>query len=836
MGLLLAFGPNAGPAFTSAATISGTLETGQTLTCSYTFTKARSRNVTCRWYSYFDAEGTDQVLIGTGDQFTLTGTEGGRYIRAIVTATSPAGTATSTSAMTAAVTSGESPAPPVITGNVVITGTADVGETLTASGYSFTGQDSVAIQWYSYATEPTGSPLTGTDEVELGTSTTQALTESEAGRWIVVVVTATNATGTAVTSDSVAMVGVDPYEPIAPAQYEVPAYDISGLTQVACNAGDDLQAKLNNLRPGQVLVMEAGATWTGNYTVPATYLDGSDKTPESITSSGTTATVATSAPHGLSSGDYAIISGCDQEDYNGRFQVTVTEASEFQYTMSGDPVDTATGSAVRWSKDWAYIISSQMANLPAEGERVSVSDAANMPKVQCATYVDGSGNVQSENGRNDNNTLKILGGVNKLRVCGLYITTQYAAQNGIEFAQVTIGSFGSSNGEEIVIDRCIVHGTETGKNRDGIVMGGWSKKIAVIGCDIDYFKGVSTESHGIHIFLTPGPTLIHNNRICACAINVFICANSNPPGVTRSPLPADITITKNLIEKRTEWDPADPSYVGTAYTCKNLIESKGSKRVLIRGNVIRNSWIRDQGGQGYFHQNEGGDGVWDVDIRDNVFYSFATAFNLANPFDYGRGFGWQRVRLQNNLFALPRVSSETVLLTGVGTGFGRYLKVKHNTYVTTIVPKSMWFFNNTSAQGPSGIEHVVVEDNIFRQGNNAVGLAGNSGIGDGSTSGRPCALVHMTDFDFNKNVSVGSSLSQYSTTYADWRNWRSGNTGGIWSNSNVGYVNTAFTELGHFALSGSSQFKNWATDGTDVGADISAIAAQINSYDNPFGA
>jgi hypothetical protein len=67
----------------------------------------------------------------------------------------------------------------------------------------------------------------------------------------------------------------------------------------------------------------------------------------SLTSSGTTATAARNN-HGLQVGDYTIVVGAAQSEYNGTFQVTaintVADPDTFSYTMGSDPaVDTATG-------------------------------------------------------------------------------------------------------------------------------------------------------------------------------------------------------------------------------------------------------------------------------------------------------------------------------------------------------------------------------------------------------------------------------------------------------------------------------------------------------------
>ena len=70
---------------------------------------------------------------------------------------------------------------------------------------------------------------------------------------------------------------------------------------------------------------------------------GSSQSVTSITRSGTTATVTTAAPHGYSSGDLAHIAGAVETDYNGEFEITVTGASTFTYTVAGSPTSPATG-------------------------------------------------------------------------------------------------------------------------------------------------------------------------------------------------------------------------------------------------------------------------------------------------------------------------------------------------------------------------------------------------------------------------------------------------------------------------------------------------------------
>lgn len=63
----------------------------------------------------------------------------------------------------------------------------------------------------------------------------------------------------------------------------------------------------------------------------------------SITRSSSTATVTTTAAHGYATGDDITIAGAVPDAYNGLFEVTVTGATTFTYTVSGSPDTPATG-------------------------------------------------------------------------------------------------------------------------------------------------------------------------------------------------------------------------------------------------------------------------------------------------------------------------------------------------------------------------------------------------------------------------------------------------------------------------------------------------------------
>jgi SPP1 family predicted phage head-tail adaptor len=62
-----------------------------------------------------------------------------------------------------------------------------------------------------------------------------------------------------------------------------------------------------------------------------------------ITRSGSTATVTTAEAHGFVTGDYVTHAGAAQAEYNGEFQVTVTNTTVYTVTVAGTPVSPATG-------------------------------------------------------------------------------------------------------------------------------------------------------------------------------------------------------------------------------------------------------------------------------------------------------------------------------------------------------------------------------------------------------------------------------------------------------------------------------------------------------------
>ncbi len=72
-----------------------------------------------------------------------------------------------------------------------------------------------------------------------------------------------------------------------------------------------------------------------------------------ITRVGTTATAQVASTAALSTGQYVVISGANQPEYNGQFPITVIDATHFTFTIVGAPTTPATG-ALRYAVGTPY--------------------------------------------------------------------------------------------------------------------------------------------------------------------------------------------------------------------------------------------------------------------------------------------------------------------------------------------------------------------------------------------------------------------------------------------------------------------------------------------------
>lgn len=137
------------PANTSPPTITGTPTVGQTLTAE---NGTWSNSPTSFSYQWLRCNGGGNACVnvanGTQKTYTLVGADAGRTMRVRVTATNADGSASAQSAQTALVAAASSSAAPKNTALPTISGTARVGQTLTAADGSWSGNPTgFTYQW-----------------------------------------------------------------------------------------------------------------------------------------------------------------------------------------------------------------------------------------------------------------------------------------------------------------------------------------------------------------------------------------------------------------------------------------------------------------------------------------------------------------------------------------------------------------------------------------------------------------------------------------------------------------------------------------------------------------
>ena len=198
------------PLNTSLPTISGTAQDGQTLTASTgSWSGTAPIGYAYQWLSC-DTSGNNcnQISGATASTYTLTSTDVGTTLRVQVTASNAAapGGVNATSAASTVVQSAS--APPANTSLPTISGTAQDGQTLTATSGSWTGTQPIG---YAYQWQRCNSAGTSCNQISGATATTYTATSNDVGSTLEVTVTASNTAGsTAATSAATAIVQLSP--------------------------------------------------------------------------------------------------------------------------------------------------------------------------------------------------------------------------------------------------------------------------------------------------------------------------------------------------------------------------------------------------------------------------------------------------------------------------------------------------------------------------------------------------------------------------------------------------------------------------------------------------
>jgi hypothetical protein len=169
----------------------------------------------------------------TGAAYALGADDLGSTIRVVVTATNAAGSASAPATPTAVVTAGapELPQPPAVASPPAVSGDATDGETLTASSGAWTGTVPLAYAYEWLRCNASGLACTA---VAGATGETLVLGPADVGATIQVLVTATNAAGSA-SAASTPTAAVAPAPPAIAQPPTISGTAMSGSTLLAAS-------------------------------------------------------------------------------------------------------------------------------------------------------------------------------------------------------------------------------------------------------------------------------------------------------------------------------------------------------------------------------------------------------------------------------------------------------------------------------------------------------------------------------------------------------------------------------------------------------------------------
>jgi hypothetical protein len=445
--------------------------------------------------------------------------------------------------------------------------------------------------------------------------------------------------------------------------------------------------------------------------------------------------------------------------------------------------------------DYITIQSSALSNLPA-GVRVGPANAASMPRLETRNY---------NNGFSYGPPVFITeASAHHYKLIGLEITADPAT--GLSDKDLIALGDGSSAQSalsqvphHITLDRCYVHVGSTQPAKRGIALN--SRDTSIINSYIAGFKLVGVDSQAIAMWNGPGSYLISNNYLEGAAENIIILGGHNSiPNLTVS----DVEIRGNLFSKPLSWKPGHSTYGGIQWSVKNLLELKAGKRVTVDGNIFEYCWQGGQDGNAIGINPLNPVGATPAVIEDFVFTNnivrhAAGGIALDGRNDQGdpNSHTW-RVTIRNNLFIDIHGSW--------GDTYGRLFSIGDNTDRVTIEHNTGINSGSAVYSGSGGNSNFISRNNIFwydvRSGVNNPG-------DDPLNANFPGAI-------WIKNVQIAGGPASYYAGTNHTPNYFPANE------SLVGFVNYGG---GDYHLASTSQYKNFGSDGKDIGADIDALNA-----------
>lgn len=415
-------------------------------------------------------------------------------------------------------------------------------------------------------------------------------------------------------------------------------------------------------------------------------------------------------------------------------------------------------------------------------------------------------------------------GANHYRLIGLEITALSNAYNLVEFL---------GPADHVIFDRVWMHGTAQGDAARGILLG-QSRHVAVVDSFFSDFhcvakSGTCGDSQAIAGGVGDGPMgpyKIVNNFLEASGENIMF------GGGRGTAVPQDIEVRHNRMFKPSIWMKGQPEFVGgrdgNPFIVKNLFELKNAQRVLLEGNIMENTWGGfTQAGFGIVltPRNPGGCApcqVTDVTIRDNLVRHVGSGLQVANALS-GSGAALDGQRYSIHDVVIDDIDGPKYGGTGelaqisVNPGAPLLQNVKLD-HITAFPAHGLFVIGDFIAtSGP--INNFIFTNSIVTAGADPVW----------STGGGPanCAFHDdpRTTFQscFVSSTIAANAILDPPPAYGPG-NWPANNYFPK-STRAIKFADYNSGNGGDYRLLPSSPYKDKATDGKDLGADVDAIQA-----------
>ena len=335
-------------------------------------------------------------------------------------------------------------------------------------------------------------------------------------------------------------------------------------------------------------------------------------------------------------------------------------------------------------------------------------------------------------------------GAHGYRLVGIDVGADPSVANVITLIELGSGRDTAIDTEpsDIVIDRCYLHGNDTGNFRRGIAMNG--VRLAVVDSYLENFHDANGDSQAIAGWNGPGPFQVLNNYPEAASENVMF-GGADP--AVHELVPADIEIRRNLMTKRASWRTQ-------GVPVKNAFELKNARRVVITGNTFEHVWASGQDGTAIVLKsvNQEGRCAWCVTeyvtFSDNVVRDAGNGV-MINAAEVGGG-GFKEPVHANH------IRIRNVLFQNIGaaewSGGGKLFRIMGG--VSDVVITHV-----TSGSNPNGI----LDPRDSRDINPGLTFQYNAverklyGIGTGGDEGATTLTRNFAPFTYGDNVFVNTS-------------------------------------------------------------------------------